>query len=1604
MAIAAASQLYHELPEPLKITGYSLRNLHIKTALRLPEDDYGVEIIFGMELVDMATAKSPAWASFTISSVARESDEWTEHCAGLVKIEVSEPVEPEKMSTDMDSRFPNVRSWYKRFEAIGISYGPTFQPLSEIRADPDQNIATAKVALNTTASTIEGGESSYPLHPAALDATFQLGLIACHGGQLERASTAFVPIHLSRLYLKEGFDQDWGTAIARGRFQGLRGAYIKLQMLSKNGDVVLDLDTLRCISYSKSKSSDRLGCNAFSSPFTRLAWKPDFRTLNNRQLRKLFPPSLENNSGIAPLECTDMITCLVVVDIYETFVRGGDRLQPPGDLRHWLSWVQRIAEEDQRENVVKARQLSPDQRRQLLQKLYSKAGDNPEAKAAKRLHENMGDILYGRKTGLDVLVPDGLLTALYETGSFLIGAYPQLINVMDCLSHANPNLSILEIGAGTGGATRVAMKALVGPHDIKRYADYTFTDISAGFLTAAQESMSGFHDIKFSVFDVEKNPQEQGYEAVYDVVMASQAIHATASMDRTLANCRKLLKPGGKLVLVESTRMRVLPGLLYGTLTGYWLGISDGRSEGPFMDLHAWDLRLRRAGFSGTELHLDDYPHPHNTTSVLVSTRLGLEDAQESTNAIKKGGAEVHLLHGAKGVPPLLGCLAQELQRRGIPSKVSSFERALDVVLTNSRVVAFLDGENLLLDADDRRLKLFQHLARSAASMVWLTSCGIVKGRNPEGGLVIGLLRTIGTENPAGRFLSIDIDAEDFNTENNELVHGIIDHEAALQGQGVSGESEDREFVWQDDCMWVSRVVPDAGLEPYAETIKTPSSRGTELLPLDSQGPVRAAFETPGILSSLYFQPYTELWQPLPRDYIEVKIGAVGLNWKDLGLTSGRFDANGNNLSSEYAGVVVKAGADVAGLSVGDRVYGMGRGHFGNYTRVPAASALKLRPSDGLVEMATMPVVYMTAVYAFNHIARLRKGQKVLIQSATGGLGLAAIQLARSKGAEVYATVGNIEKARFLVDSMNIPSSHIVSSRDPSALCQAARMTGKAGFDVILSTVDGEDLLYESLKALAPMGHLIDVGRLDVLDSKTIGLELFQKNANFSSFDLNLVLDHDQELGGQLMETVDELYRAGHIAPIRPFSTADISELDRVLLGFTKGTHIGKIVVTFQNPNSLLKVIHAPPAATFDPEARYVITGGFGGLGRSIVKWMTDRGARDFVVLSRRGVSSPEAQSLVDTVTTRGIRVRTVACDVSKREQVVDAIQEASSDRAVKGVVHAALSLSDLSFDKLTMENWRDGIAAKTQGTINLHDATASLPLDFFIMTTSTESIWAPPTQSAYMAASNFQELFARYRRRLGLPATTTAFGFVNDIGSDWRHGSAGTDDMYARNKALTTTEHQVLAQLEPAFVNTTDLAASGSQWISQQHDPLSAANVFTCLDPATMAAKQREEAEGGIASTTVPRWYSDGRVSLIIRAMNDAERHATGFDAAQDGGNKDGKSAVARLRHEFDAAIKSGPDERAKTVELVTDATTAAVAEMLFIDVSSVNPLKSVAEHGVDSLTAAELRNWFHQALGANLQMQNLLDAHTNIKTLAANIVDKALQTSKQNLTPEVV
>ncbi|PYI09473.1 hypothetical protein BO78DRAFT_415749 [Aspergillus sclerotiicarbonarius CBS 121057] len=1304
MAMLAAEQAYTEFPDALPITGLTLRNVSIKKTLVVPEDDTGVEIVLSMELDDGATATSPGWASFSIASVVHDSEQWTEHCSGLVRIEVSAFDAPAPIDmTTMDGRAVDAQTWYTHFAEMGLHFGPSFQGYSDIRADPFHNVASAKLSLTTTAGLFPGGESSYPIQPASLDLVIRLGLMACNGGQAETASVQ-LPIHLDQMRFQFGRLQgrDWATGVPRGELRGLRGAYAQLQLLDESGEAILDVDNMRFTSLNTEQRSSGpdLSGQAYSSPFARLV---------------------------------------------------------------------------------------------------------------------------NASSGLD--------------------------------------------------AGQALLKTLVGANGIKRFREYTATDPSPERLGSVRESTSGFRNVTYFTLDINQDPSQQGFQlGTYDMILWADVLH-TPVMDQALANCRKLLRPGGHLVLVEPTENKA----------------------------HTCDPCLRRVGFEfGADLECHELD-PCST--ITVSTLPAALRQTVGANPV------VHLLHGSHGASALLHHLARAMEQRGLSTRIGPLDQAPDVVSPNSRVVAFLDGENLLFAADQRRLGLFQHLAGHTASMVWITSCGLVKGRNPDGAFVSGLLRTLGTENPAGQFLSVDIDADDFQVpglEMDELVRRLVEQELLLQPTlDESGPLEvNRDLVWQDGCMWTSRIVPDAQLQDYAKPAAAMQELDVPARPLNSLGPVRAAFATPGILTSLYFRPYTELWQPLPRDYIEVQVEAVGLNWKDLGLCSGRFDQD--NLSNEYCGVVTQTGADVTGLSPGDRVYGMGKGHFGTHTRVPAALAHQLPPGVDPIEAATMPLVYMTAVYAFEHVVRLKPGQKVLIQSASGGLGLAAIQLARSKGADVFATAGTADKVQFLTDHMGIAASRIFSSRDLGSLHRGPQ---HGGFDVILSSAQG-DMLYESINALAPLGHLIDIGRLDVTTSQTMGLELFQKSASFTSFDLGLVVERDPALGAELMQAVDAHFRAGRIGPIQPYTVADIGLLDQTLLQFSQGTHIGKRVITYQNPATMLRTLPpSTPPAHFDPAARYILVGGLTGLGRSIVRWMSSRGARDLEIWSRHGATNlaPEAQCLITELAAQGVQVHPVACDVTNRDAVLHAMQAAHADpnHPVRGIFHFAVSYQDISFDKITEAQFHQGMAAKVFGTQHLHDATASIPLDFFVMTSSLGTVYAFPTQSTYLAANNYLDYFARYRRRLGLPVTV---------------------NLFVRAKGQTMTGAQVVRMLEPAFVPDHPHAL----WPGHTDDPLSASHIVTGIDPAILAKMAHSEAA------------------------------------------------------------------RTETITFVTEAIRTTVASMLFVDVGSVNPAKTVADHGIDSLLAAEFRNWFQGAFGRGVGMLELMDARMSLRALAGWVVEGAVGGAK--------
>ncbi|KAI1183546.1 KR domain-containing protein [Nemania serpens] len=349
-----------------------------------------------------------------------------------------------------------------------------------------------------------------------------------------------------------------------------------------------------------------------------------------------------------------------------------------------------------------------------------------------------------------------------------------------------------------------------------------------------------------------------------------------------------------------------------------------------------------------------------------------------------------------------------------------------------------------------------------------------------------------------------------------------------------------------------------------------------------------------------------------------------------------------------------------------------------------------------------------------------------------------------------------------------------------------------------------------------------------------------------------------------------------------------------------------------------------------------------------------------------------------------------VSCNISDAKEVESIVTEYAQKYTIKGIVHAAVTLADLSFHKLKFAQWRLGLEAKVSGTVNLHEVTKDLPLDFFTMVTSLSTILAPATQGAYTAANNVQAIFARYRRKLGLKASALSCGFVTDV------GPLSTDDtaraLMARIHILGMTEREFLRLLEIAILDDSisrDVRRDTENWLGIYEDPFSSSGIITCLDPQGMADERRKrEDEGHIFSNITPRWHSDPRVSHIMRGVADAAQHRQdGIDGAHVGDDVD-----VQVRDIFNDAIAKGPLIRADTETVVTNAIVGTVAKLLLIENSDVNANRTIADYGVDSLIATELRNWIYKSFGVDISMVDLLDTNVSMKNLARMIVDSAL------------
>ncbi len=628
------------------------------------------------------------------------------------------------------------------------------------------------------------------------------------------------------------------------------------------------------------------------------------------------------------------------------------------------------------------------------------------------------------------------------------------------------------------------------------------------------------------------------------------------------------------------------------------------------------------------------------------------------------------------------------------------------------------------------------------APRLWLLTRGAQAVGTGEVSVVqaplLGLARVVAMEHAELRCGRIDLDPGSPAGETQSIVSELL-----------ADDSED-EIALRGGERRVARIVnrlPEVGLRERSE----PASGRS----------FRLEIEKPGVLDHLVLRAM-ERRAPGPGE-VEIAVDAAGLNFIDVMKAMGIYPGLGEGqiaLGGECAGRVVNVGEGVQSLRVGQAVVAVAPFSFGTHVTVVEQMVVPRPDPLSAPQAAAIPVVFMTAWYGLVHLARLRAGERVLIHSAAGGTGLAAVAIARHLGAEVFATAGTPEKRAWLREQ---GIRYVMDSRSLDFAEQTLAATGGEGVDVVLNSLSGQ-AIEASLSSLAVDGRFIEIGKTDIYKDRPLGLAHFKKSLSYSAVDLVGLGARRPERFAALLREVMQLFVDGSLQPLA-VETFPISRAADAFRKMAQAQHIAKLVLTLPDPEARI-LVPSESQVAIRADGTYLVTGGLGGLGLSVAGWLAEQGAGELVLLGRSGITTDEQKAAVAALVAKGARVRVAKVDVARRAELQPILQEiAASGRPLRGVIHAAGLLDDGILLKQSPARLRAVMAPKAQGALHLHELTSDQRLDFFVLYASGSGLLGSPGQGNYAAANSFLDALAHYRKRQGLPALSVDWGAFAEVG-----------------------------------------------------------------------------------------------------------------------------------------------------------------------------------------------------------------------------------------------
>ncbi|KAJ3460440.1 hypothetical protein MRS44_011307 [Fusarium solani] len=1070
-----------------------------------------------------------------------------------------------------------------------------------------------------------------------------------------------------------------------------------------------------------------------------------------------------------------------------------------------------------------------------------------------------------------------------------------LIHYIGLTLHKTPGCKILELADTTPDVSDLVLEGLGESFDIpKEEVSYTVARKPKANGSGSDDPKTPANPSNHLTFDIEEDLSQQGVEAKsFDLILVDGEFLGHGPTALKLGRCKELLTSCGTLVILGGAAKAAA-------------GDNDGVSSGH-------DLKdvLQKAGL-GVEFEVFGSPISNHSLVMTASKRLPEESRLPTDMVIVTG------LQATEPTNQLVGKLRQTITTAGCAVERRTLQDVSAVDFKSTFFLATLELDGLVLsELDEENFSLLKRLATESRGVLWLAKV------EPLGSIVKGFSRTVRAEHSDSCFSVLSMESG-FHKHLDQTCASIarsIEHVWATRVDNFS----DREFRLRHGQVQIERLRPDSSLTGMlSENADANGPPVTRPFQAQDQADVQLRIRHPGALDSLDFVETAPQEVPLEDYEMEMEIKTVGLNFRDIMVAMGQLQDDVFGI--ECSGRVVRLGPHVKGFSPGDRVFGMHRGCFKSSIRVDSRTFEKIPSETSYDEAATIPCTFGTAYYALHDVAHLQPGESVLIHSAAGGVGQAAIRVAQHIGATIYATVSTSEKRDFLVNTYGLLPSNILNSRDLSFKYGILRLTENRGVDVVLNSLAGE-ALRQSWLCVAPFGRFIELGKRDMYDNTGLDMLPFATNITFSGVDLLMINKDYPWRFQQIMRDVVSLMNKGVAQPL-PLTRFGLENITAAFRTMQSGKHMGKLVINCEEANALPVVPASLDSFRFPKQATYVLVGGLGGIGRSIGKMMVDIGASNLVFISR-SVDS-ERQEYVDKLRQLGVTVEVLKCDVSDALALKPLLEDARKRLPpIKGVINCAMNLKDGIIENMTADRWNDALRPKVQATLNL-DRLLKAQLDFFICLSSVAGVVGSRGQSNYNAGNTFQDAFAHSLSESNVQATSLNLSLVTNVG-------------------VSTIRNEVFQLLKGGGLIGMD-----------EQDVLKVVR-------AAMAGRCPPQVVMGLASSgrlsrqeqSEPYWFTDSRF-LPVRA------HGMSTAADDAGGESDLKSRLPSMKTLFEVT-------EAILFDLV-----GKVSQIANISREDIDSSRAVNSYGIDSLSAVEIRTWISKELGASVSVFDIVSNST--------------------------